>query len=89
MPLIKYYKFLLNINRKTETLKQLEDKWFTDFTSTKNLNDKNVNSYTTSILTKILNNLQVIFGSDFFMELFLEKLYQKYDIFVGLFYFIL
>ena len=89
MPLIKYFKFLLNINRKTETLKQLEDKWFTDFTSTKNLNDKNVNSYTTSILTKILNNLQVIFGSDFFMELFLEKLYQKYDIFVGLFYFIL
>ena len=88
MPLIKYFKFLLNINRKTETLKQLEDKWFTDFTSTKNLNDKNVNSYTTSILTKILNNLQVIFGSDFFMELFLEKLYQKYDIFVGLFYFI-
>ena len=80
---------MLNINRKTETLKQLEDKWFTDFTSTKNLNDKNVNSYTTSILTKILNNLQVIFGSDFFMELFLEKLYQKYDIFVGLFYFIL
>ena len=89
MPPIKYFKFLLNINRKTETLKQLEDKWFTDFTSTKNLNDKNVNSYTTSILTKILNNLQVIFGSDFFMELFLEKLYQKYDIFVGLFYFIL
>ena len=88
MPPIKYLKFLLNINRKTETLKQLEDKWFTDFTSTKNLNDKNVNSYTTSILTKILNNLQVIFGSDFFMELFLEKLYQKYDIFVGLFYFI-